>query len=853
MLSRQNLLNEVLFDAQWYEQNYPDVAHSGLSPEHHYLSVGISLGRLGRDYAQGSALGKGNDAFAQGNYEDAIKYYVDAIGDDETLLPVLELNIRLCYDRQGIQASDAIILTRIKTALREQQRIRLDAALLQRPEWLDTYSYGRIIESGLFDLSYYREHNADVEGVEENPLAHYLSVGVEMGLNPSEHFDTLHYLKQYPDVAEAGVHPLIHYVCSGHKEGREPVPFPSGPYQSRYTVAEVEYIPYAESDRVERNTPVKVICFYLPQFHAIPENDEWWGKGFTEWTNVEPARSQFAGHYQPHVPHEDIGYYNLLDREAQAKQIELARHYGIEGFCYYLYWFSGERLLEQPLDNMLADKSLDFPFCVCWANENWSRRWDGLDHDLLMVQHYSDEDDIAFIQNIARYLQDERYIRIDGKPLLLIYRPNLFPSMKETATRWRDWCRDNGIGEIYLAYPQSFECADPVIYGFDAAIEFPPNNSVPPDITDQVEKHDPDSSSTVYDWRIFLERSDAYTEEGYKLFRGATPSWDNTARKKDRSTIFHNSCPRLFTQLLVNAFSHTLLQQPNPDERLVFVNAWNEWAEGAHLEPDQRYGYAWLKSVSDAHRLTQQAQELKVGIVIHAFYPDVLEEIMSSLEWLPTQGVKFYVTTAQDKEQRVREIFNAYAHDLHLEIHENKGRDVLPFLQLLPRVIEDGCHLLLKVHTKKSPHRVDGEQWRQDLYRALLSRGFYLKARSLFVLDPSVGLISPADHVVPLSSYWGSNSQHVTTLCDRLGIELQEVDDYEFVAGTMFMARVDMLSQVLQLGLGAEDFEPESGQVDGTLAHALERFFSIVCVAQGKTIHKYGERKDNTYKYAEVG
>ncbi len=437
------------------------------------------------------------------------------------------------------------------------------------------------------------------------------------GFNPSARFNTLHYLKCNPDVAAADINPFIHYVCNGQAEGREAVP---QPYKSRYEVAPVEYVPRLPVDIAPVTKAVRTICFYLPQFHAIPENDEWWGKGFTEWTNVKPAKPQFDGHYQPHVPHEDIGYYNLLNRDAQAKQIELAKQYGIEGFCYYLYWFSGQRLLEQPLDNMLADPSLDFPFCMCWANENWSRRWDGLENDLLMVQNYSSEDDLAFIANVAKYLRDERYIRVNGKPLLLVYRPNLFPDMKATTKRWRDWCRENGIGEIYLAYPQSFETVDPAEYNFDAAIEFPPNNSKPPRITDQVQPQVDDFQTTVYDWRVFVERSDEYTDPGYKLFRSATPSWDNTARKKNKGTVFHNSCPKLFERYLTNAFKETLQRRENPDERFVFINAWNEWAEGAHLEPDQKYGYAWLQAVRNAQEKAT-AEKNSILIVSHDAHP----------------------------------------------------------------------------------------------------------------------------------------------------------------------------------------------------------------------------------------
>jgi glycosyltransferase involved in cell wall biosynthesis len=404
-----------------------------------------------------------------------------------------------------------------------------------------------------------------------------------------------------------------------------------------------EYVPLLKASPLVEKA-AKLICFYLPQFHAIPENNEWWGEGFTEWTNVQPAQPQFEGHYQPHVPGE-LGYYNLLDPAVQRRQVELAQLYGIGGFCFYFYWFGGKRLLEAPIENYLNDKNLDLPFCLCWANENWSRRWDGLDTEILMAQQHSVEDDLSFIQHVARYMQDARYIRINGRPLLLVYRPSLLPSATETASRWRDWCRANGLGEIYLAYTQSFEAVDPGKYGFDAAIEFPPNNSAPPNITDSVTPMGDNFGSTVYDWRIFVERSEHYKQQPYTLFRGICPSWDNTARRKNRGTAFLNSSPSLYQRWLENAIRDTQANRANPDERLIFANAWNEWAEGAHLEPDARYGYAWLQATRNALSGESFVPDTrrKILLVAHDGYPHGAQMLAANLAKTLNQGMGFHV------------------------------------------------------------------------------------------------------------------------------------------------------------------------------------------------------------------
>jgi lipopolysaccharide biosynthesis protein len=371
------------------------------------------------------------------------------------------------------------------------------------------------------------------------------------------------------------------------------------PSQCNFRPPTLKYVPQLAATPPSEN-PAKLVAFYLPQFHTIPENDAWWGEGFTEWTNVRAAIPLFEGHYQPHVP-VDLGYYNLLDDNVLKRQAELARLYGIDGFCFYCYWFGGKKLLFKPLEMFLAHKTIDISFCLCWANENWTRRWDGRENEILIAQKHSDEDDIEFIKSVSGYMRDERYIRVNGRPLLLVYRPDVLPSLRDTANRWRRWCVENGIGPIYLAYTQSFEAIDPMLYGCDAAIEFPPNHAAPRNITTTVTPTVNDFEATVYDWNSLLENSYYYSRQNnYKLFRSVCPMWDNTPRRKSDGTVFVNNTPLLYKRWLLNAIAETVRTATNADERLIFINAWNEWGEGAHLEPDAQNGYAYLQATREA-------------------------------------------------------------------------------------------------------------------------------------------------------------------------------------------------------------------------------------------------------------
>jgi glycosyltransferase involved in cell wall biosynthesis len=380
-----------------------------------------------------------------------------------------------------------------------------------------------------------------------------------------------------------------------------------GPHQLRVTVYDTSGAAVA-FERAFVRTPrpalrstesgaPKIIALYLPQYHPTAENDRWWGPGFTEWTKVAPARPLFRHHYQPHVP-ADLGFYDLRFAETREAQARLAAEHGIYGFAYYHYWFGGKKVLDRPLREVLASHRPDFPFCVCFANENWTRRWDGKDEDVLLAQEHSPEDDLAFIRDLLPVLRDDRYIRIDGRPLVLVYRPSLFPNPKRTAALWRAECVAAGIGDPYLAYLQSFSIDDPASYGFDAAIEFPPLGFPITNAAATVEDLVPDFSGGIFDYEDMRDAAARRPEPAYTLFRGVMPSWDNTARRGAASSSFINAAPEGYRSWLTEACAWTMRCHP-PAERLVFVNAWNEWGEGCHLEPDLRHGRLYLEATRD--------------------------------------------------------------------------------------------------------------------------------------------------------------------------------------------------------------------------------------------------------------
>ncbi len=353
----------------------------------------------------------------------------------------------------------------------------------------------------------------------------------------------------------------------------------------------------------------KLIAFYLPQFHPIKENNEWWGEGFTEWTNVSRAKPIYPGHYQPHLP-ADLGFCDLRVPEVRVAQAAMAEEYGIHGFCYYHYWFNGRRILERPFDEMLSSGTPDFPFCLCWANENWTRTWDGGDHHTLLQQNYSAEDDYNHIRWLLPALGDKRYIRHQDKPLLLIYRAERLPNVKKTLEIWRDEALLQGIGELYIACVENFVGGeDPRIHGFDGAVEFAPDwQQIGADYCDSLAVRTAANMGILpkalldqhlYSYDQLAKNMMAKPSPDYPLFRGISLGWDNSARKRRGAKLFVGSTPDKYEQWLVSIIAQSQRSSMNENPP-IFINAWNEWAEGTHLEPDQRWGRGYLEATRRA-------------------------------------------------------------------------------------------------------------------------------------------------------------------------------------------------------------------------------------------------------------
>lgn len=611
------------------------------------------------------------------------------------------------------------------------------------------------------------------------------------------------------------------------------------------------------------------LAFYLPQFHTFPENDEWWGKGFTEWTNTKKAEPDFLGHYQPRTPHKDIGFYDLSDIETMRRQASLARSHGIYGFCFYYYWFSGKRLMEKPVDMLLQHPEIDINFCLCWANENWTRAWDGQMRDVLIAQEYSKSDPIKFIDDLVVYFNDKRYIRIDGKPVIIAYNCRAIPDIKDVFAKWRERAREIGIGEIVI-WACNTDDSDAESLGItdiiDGQVEFPPHNCRDDRIA--VKPLKTPRKAHLYNYQKLVALQKGRYENintNTPVYRCVMSAWDNACRRKDDYTAFYAYSTPAFYEWVRMAVKNARESLPK-DRRFMFVNAWNEWAEGTYLEPDEKYGYATINTFSKAlfdmplysaatpvFCGAEPKNTLKRAVQIHLYFTEEADNILKNVNLIPQPFDCYISTDTKEKADYITEKFKeCNADKVVVEVFENRGRDVAPFLsQMRGRI--DNYDLVCHIHSKKTTFSGYGDHWREYLYRHLFGSTENINGIfKMFEDDERLGLVFPENYpLIDNQIMFGANRYGCEQKAKAIGIERTLPQKAVFPAGNMFWARSNAVKQMFEYD--GFDFASEKGQVNGTDAHIVERLWVYLAQSNGYTYKKVYSCCDNAKKQAPRG
>lgn len=578
------------FDPDYYLRVNLDVAQKNLDPLVHFADCGAMEGRKPNFYFDSNWYAKQNPDVPAGGVQPLLHYL--ARGDAEGRRASLIFDTAWYRKTYQVPAEE----NALSNYLSNRRSLRFRPV----PD---------------FDPEHYANIASDVVAAEMDLFEHFIRYGYREGRNPSAEFSVQYYADRYLK-GDLTRNPFLHYLAF------KDVPGIQGRLPDRETTVPREVKRFSKpSPDFEEFRPLppsavrraKLLTYYLPQFHPIPENDRWWGKGFTEWSYIGRGTPRFAGHYQPRAPR-DLGYYSLDAVEPIRRQVDMARAASVFGFVFYFYWFNGKRLLEKPVEIFLADRTIDMPFCLMWANENWTRRWDGSENELLISQDYGADNDRALISEFARHFRDHRYIRIKGRPLLMIYRASLIPNAPEAIARWRELFHALYREDPIFVMGQTFTDTDPASCGCDGAIEFPPHKvtrNITP-INAELEFLDHEFNGWVYRYDEIVAQSLAEPPPDYPLIKTAVPSWDNDSRRQGSGVIFTGSTPAKYgawlSQLVDRARRNPFFGEP-----FVCVNAWNEWCEGAYLEPDQHFGAAYLNATGRAMTRLKRARRIRTA------------------------------------------------------------------------------------------------------------------------------------------------------------------------------------------------------------------------------------------------
>jgi glycosyltransferase involved in cell wall biosynthesis len=598
-----------LFDGRFYLSQYPDIAQAGVSALEHFYDYGFREGRRPNPYFDPPWYLKHNpDVLASGTHP--LTHYA-SYGDIEGRKPSLIFDpswYRKQYD-----------LGEAENALAHYLCNRASCRYAPIPD---------------FDIEHYAHSYPDVVAAAIDPFDHFVSYGYREGRTPSKNFDGKFYSVRYL-ARESTEHPFLHFLEHKHEPGvfgRMPENETSIPREvKRYTKPGAEFEEFVP---LPASAPrrAKLLAYFLPQFHAFEENDTWWGKGFTEWTNVPRGLPRFKGHYQPRIPR-DLGFYSLNHAETMRRQVEMAKAGGVHGFVFYYYWFNRKRLLEKPLEVFLADRSIQMPFCLMWCNENWTRRWDGADAEVLISQDYRPEDEQQLVADFVRHFTDPRYIRIQGRPLLMIYRPGLIDDARTTLARWRGQFKTKFKEDPILVMGQTFRDTDPTAFGMDGAIEFPPHKLTQDmaAINPSLNYLDLEFEGKAYRYDDVVQASLNEPTPTYPLIKTVVPSWDNDARRQGNGLVLTDSSPHKY-QAWLGELVDRAEKRPFFGEPIVCVNAWNEWCEAAYLEPDLHYGSAYLNATARAlvgrSHVNREGRVLLVG---HDCFPSGAQHLLLNI------------------------------------------------------------------------------------------------------------------------------------------------------------------------------------------------------------------------------
>ena len=559
------------------------------------------------------------------------------------------------------------------------------------------------------------------------------------------------------------------------------------------------------------NSTLKVIALYLPQFHIVEENNKFWGKGFTEWTNVKKSKPRFKGHHQPRFPGDKnhyLSYYDLTDIKAIENQVKLAKRHGIYGFGIYYYWFSGKKILEKPINLFLRNSYISFNFLLIWANENWSKRWDGRDKEILIKQEYKATDPYDFIISIKKYIKDKRYIKIDKKPVLGLYEPSKIPNLQNTMTIWREKSKELGIGEIFILIcinknkTQDFQDLNL----FNASYEFPPRNSFQNNRI--LNKNTLIYSELLYKSKNFNDSNISFGS--FPFFRGSMVEWDNCPRIINCEVFDHYSPEQfyMFNKIIVD----WTIKNYKKDLRYIFINAWNEWGEGSYLEPDEKYGYASINSLSKAifnlsySKSNYSIGENKIAVLLHIYNEDSIKEIINKINNIPYIYDLFICIYIKINIYNLKHYINlnSNAHNFEFKSFLNKKENLLSSIYIF-RTKAKNYKYLCNIISSQNNEISYFEEWKKYIQNNLLGNSRVIsEIITDFEINRKLGIIFPEQYYKSLVHFGDSindvNLKYMNYILAKIFSHIQSKQRiFDFPEGNMFWAKVEAIYPIFKL------------------------------------------------------